>query len=112
MSTTDQDFREEFKPLHIPSSYNNADSEEDRIIFALATLGEGSSEEVFSKLRELDPNTSDLTPESIESLLNHFYDKGLLKGNEQGGKLVYNLSKITDPNKGYVDPGLLAPGLD
>ena len=87
MSTTDQDFREEFKPLHIPSSYNNADPEEDRIIFALATLGEGTSEEVFAQLRELDPGINNLNPESVEVLLNHFYDKGLLKGNDENGKL-------------------------
>ena len=110
MSTSDQDFREEFKPLHIPSSYNENDSEEDRVIFALANLGEGSAEEVSSKLKEF--GSADIRPERIEELLHHFYDKGLLKGNEESGTLVYNLSKITDPNKGYVDPDLLAPGLD
>ena len=112
MTLSDQDFREEFKPLHIPSSYDPGDSLENRVIFALASIEEGSAEEVFKKLRDFEPGIQEVTVKFIKKHLFHLFDKGLLKGNKGNGTLVYNLSKITDPNKGYVDPELLAPGLD
>ncbi|SKB75843.1 hypothetical protein [Daejeonella lutea] len=112
MTLSDQQFREEFKPIVIPSSYDLSDSLENRAIFALASLGEANGDEVFEKIREYEPGIKEVTIKFIKQYLFTLYEKGLLKGNKEGSSIKYNLSKITDPNKGYVDPDLLAPGLD
>lgn len=113
MSQSDEDFREEYKPLQIPAAYHTGDTQENKILYALAQLGEGNSEEVISKLEELEPGIGDeqltaITPQ----VLKHLYEKGLLNGVDIQGEMRYNLSKITHPNDGSVDPELLAPGLD
>ncbi len=112
MALSDKQFREEFKPLAIPSSYNPNDSRENKVIYSLAMLGQGSSKEVIKKLEELEPgNKGASVSEDTEEILRNLYDKGLIKGNKLDGELRYDLSKITDPNQGFVDPKLLAPGL-
>jgi len=113
MIQSDESFREEFKPLTIPASYESAETQEGKIIFALAQLGEASVEEVLAKLEELDPGSADPQLAAItEVVLSGFFDKGLIKGTDHGGTMSYNLSKITEPNSGEVNPDLLAPGLD
>jgi hypothetical protein len=113
MSVSDQDFREAFKPLYIPAHYDAADVDQNRIIYALAQLGEATSAAVAKKLHELD-STVDAASFGIvvESVLNGLFEKGLLNGADDGGGMHYNLSKITEANDGAVNPDLLAPGLD
>ncbi len=112
MTLSDQQFRDEFKPITIPSSYDLTDTLENKAIFALASLGEASGDEVFEKIREFEPNIKEVTIKFIKQYLFTLYEKGLLKGNKEASSVRYNLSKITDPNEGYVNPDLLAPGLD
>ncbi|MEJ7692315.1 hypothetical protein [Daejeonella sp.] len=112
MTLSDQAFREEFKPIQIPASYVLSDTLENRAIFALASLGEANGDEVFEKVREFEPGIKEVTIKFIKQYLFTLYEKGLLKGNKVGSSIRYNLSKITDPNEGYVDPDLLSPGLD
>jgi hypothetical protein len=106
MSISDEDFREEYKPLHIPAHFKDAVSEQDKVVFALAQIGEGTAAEVTN---ELSDNGAAI---NAKPTLNHLFDKGLIKGEEVNGKMTYNLSKITHANDGAVDPDLLAPGLD
>ena len=113
MTISDQSFRDEFKPLQIPSSFHPEDSRENKIIFALAQIGEGTTEQIVRKLEELEPGS--LTPETLafaEADLSGLFNKGLLKGIEHNGTMSYNLSKITHANDGEVNPDLLSPGLD
>ena len=112
MTLSDQDFREEYKPIQIPASYVINDSLENRAIFALATLGEASGDEVFIKMKEFEPGIKEVTIKFIKQYLFTLYEKGLLKGDKKESSIRYNLSKIIDPNQGYVDPDLLSPGLD
>lgn len=112
MTLSDKDFRDEYKPIQIPASYELNDSLENRAIFALASLGEANGDEVFEKIREFEPNIKEVTIKFIKQYLFSLYEKGLLKGNKEGNSIRYNLSKITAPNDGYVDPERLAPGLD
>lgn len=112
MTLSDKDFRDEYKPILIPASYELNDSLENRAIFALASLGEANGDEVFEKIREFEPNIKEVTIKFINQYLFSLYEKGLLKGNKEGNSIRYNLSKITVPNDGYVDPDRLAPGLD
>jgi len=112
MTLSDQDFREEYKPIQIPASYVINDSLENRAIFALATLGEAIGDEVFIKMKEFEPGIKEVTIKFIKQYLFTLYEKGLLKGDKKESSIRYNLSKIIDPNQGYVDPDLLSPGLD
>jgi hypothetical protein len=105
----DAAFREQFKPVHVPAHFEDAGNLQDKVIFALAEIGEGTADAVSRKLEELEaggPNNE------VHHLLSELYDKGLIAGHEQDGGLVYNLHKITEANDGAVDPDLLAPGLD
>jgi len=113
MSITDESFREQFKPLHIPAHYQDSHNDQDKIVYALAQLGEGSADDVAAKLAELDPAIdADSFTAVAASILNNLFNKGLIKGAEVLGKTHYDLSKITRANDGGVDPDLLAPGLD
>ncbi|WP_411274567.1 hypothetical protein [Daejeonella sp.] len=109
MTLSDQDFREKFKPIQIPSSYDISDILENRAIFALASLGEANGEEVFNRMREYEPGIKEVTIKFIKQYLFTLYEKGLLKGIKEGSSIRYNLSKITEPNEGFVDPERLAP---
>ncbi|MGZ3872904.1 MAG: hypothetical protein ACXVJD_08295 [Mucilaginibacter sp.] len=113
MALSDEEFREEYKPVQIPSTYFPEDTQENKIIFALSELGEGTVTEVITKLEELEPTIKDEQLVAItKQVLTSLYDKGLLKGTDKGGTMHYNLSKITEQNDGAVDPDKLAPGLD
>lgn len=113
MTMTDEDFREEYKPLHIPAEYFAADTQENKIIYALAQIGEGSANMVIEKLEQLEPGikTEQLTA-FTKQVLTHLYDKGQLRGKDMNGEMHYDLAKITHENDGAVNPELLAPGLD
>ncbi len=108
---SDQEFREQYKPLRIPASYEDAASEEEKIVFALATIGEGSAGEVYDEFRRSGESGS-MQQEDVRNILEDLFNKGLLNGHTEIGEMKYNLSKIIEPNEGSVDPDLLAPGLD
>jgi hypothetical protein len=113
MKLSNEEFREQHKPLHIPSSFKEAASVTDQVVFALAELGEAAAGEVIRRIELLDPaaDAQQLIAAAHE-VLTQLYQKGLLGAVEKGGDLVYNLHKITEANSGRVDPELLAPGLD
>jgi hypothetical protein len=113
MTQSDEDFREEFKPLHIPAHFLAEDTQENKIIYALAQAGEGSAAQVIEKLEKLQPGIKDEQLVAItKQVLSHLYDKGLIRGREINGEMHYDLAKITHENEGEVNPDLLAPGLD
>ena len=113
MIISDQSFREAFKPLQIPAHYNVNGTEEDRVLYALAQLGEGTVSEVATKMADFQQGTKAadfINP--VKHLLIDLYQKGLLKGHDIKGAMYYNLSKIDEANSGAINPELLAPGLD
>jgi predicted transcriptional regulator len=113
MKLTDEEFREEYKPLYIPAHYQAADIQENKIVYALAQLGEGTVTDVMEKLEELEPNIgSEQFVALAKQALTRLYDKGLIKGEDRQGVMCYNLGKITEANNGAVNPGRLSPGLD
>jgi hypothetical protein len=113
MSLTDEEFREQHKPLHVPAAYNEAHSVTDKVIFALADVGAGTADQVIRHIEELDPG-ADHKPviAATRQVLTGLYEQGQIAGAEKEGNLVYSLQKITRANDGAVDPDLLAPGLD
>ncbi len=110
---SDKEFRESFKPLYVPSDYTDQDTLENKIVFSLAQLGEATESAVFQKLQELEPENglADLE-DKIASFLHEMFSRGLLNGHDLNGERVYNLNKITQGNKGWVNPDLLQPGVD
>ena len=113
MALSDEQFREEFKPLQVPPAYPENGNFEDKILFALAACGEGGVSQVCDKLAELEPRLKKAElSEKVNEYLDLQFDKGLINGGTRNGKQYYNLNKITHANEGAVDPDLLAPGLD
>ena len=96
MSYSDEKFREEFKPLHVPPYFSPADSKQDQVVFALAQIGTGSAEDIIIELSKYH-STIDPVP-----YLQVLFDKGLIKGEISNGIMHYNLGKITNPNDGKV----------
>ncbi len=103
MSLTDEEFREEYKPLQVPPHFDAADTQQNKMIFALAEIGEGSAEEVIAEMERLEPGvTGEQLSALVKQALQNLYDKGLLSGTEQNGAMRYNLHKITQANTGGV----------
>jgi hypothetical protein len=104
MNSPNQDFLDEYKPLHVPHEYEQAASTQDNVIYALAQLKEATADEVAAKLSLLAPETTLLTHQkNAEDVLNYLFNKGLIKAINKNGKLNYNLSKIEIPNSGKAD---------
>ncbi|RYE26474.1 MAG: hypothetical protein EOP42_20740 [Sphingobacteriaceae bacterium] len=78
-----------FEPIHVPYRYNEQDSNEQKIIFALGQLGEATAAEVIIKLKKANADETITETEAAEVLKN-LYDQGLIKGEEHQGKLSYN----------------------
>jgi hypothetical protein len=113
MALTDEEFREEYKPLHIPAQFSQADTQENKIVYALAQLGEAPAGAIINKLEELQPGIADEQLSAMtKQVLSNLFKKGLISGTDKQGEMHYNLHKITHANDGTVDPDLLAPGLD
>jgi hypothetical protein len=108
MNKADQSFNDQFKPVAPPEAYHAEADWQDKVLYVLAQLGEGTAPDVAAKLTEYEPNEA---PQALhrqaEQVLMNLYEKGLIKGVEQDGEVSYNLSKITEPNTGGTDPDLL-----
>jgi hypothetical protein len=108
MNKEDQSFIDQFKPVAPPEAYHADANWQDKVLYVLAQLGEGTAPDVAAKLTEYEP---DEAPQELhrhtEQVLIGLYEKGLIKGLEQDGEVSYNLSKITAPNTGGTDPDLL-----
>ena len=108
MNKADRSFNEEFKPIAPPESYHANADWQDKVLYALAQLGEGTAPDVAAKLTEHEPQEApQVLHRHAEQVLIGLYQKGLIKGTEQDGEISYNLSKITSPNVGGIDPDLL-----
>ena len=108
MNKADQSFNEEFKPVAPPEAYHAEASWQDKVLYALAQIGEGTAPDVAAKLTEYELNEApQVLHRQAEQVLTQLYDKGLIKGHEQSGEITYDISKITSPNTGGTDPDLL-----
>lgn len=101
MTLSDEEFREEYKPLHIPSHFDPQDTQQNKAIYALAQIGQGTVNNILKEMEVLQPGIVDeqLTA-LVKTTLANLYNKGLLKGEEHDGQMHYNLSKITEANDG------------
>jgi hypothetical protein len=98
MSLTDEEFREEYKPLQAPPHFDAADTRQNKMIFALAEMGEGSADDVIAELEKLEPGvTGEQLSALVHETLRRLYDKGLLTGSEKNGVMRYNLHKSNPP---------------
>jgi predicted transcriptional regulator len=101
MKLSDEEFREEYKPLHIPSHFDQQDTQQNKAIYALAQIGEGTADKVLKELETLQPGiVNEQVTALVKTILASLFDKGLIKGEEHNGQMHYNLSKITEANDG------------
>jgi hypothetical protein len=104
MNSPDQDFLNEYKPLHVPHEYEHNACTQDNVIYALAQLKEATATEVAVKLSSFAPETDlPIHQKNAEDVLNYLFNKGLIKAINKNGELNYNLSKIEIPNSGKAD---------
>lgn len=104
MNSPDQDFLEEYKPLHVPHAYDKGACTQENVIYALAQLKEATADEVAVKLGSFDPATDPaIHQKNAEDILSYLFNKGLIKAINKNGKLNYNLSKIEVPNSVKAD---------
>ena len=105
MDSPDQSFLDEYKPLHVPHVYDAKASQQDNVVYALAQLEYATAAEVAVKLGQFEPGTDKaIHHKNADEVLNHLYNKGLIKGNDNENNRRYNLSKILTPNSGKADP--------
>lgn len=91
-----------FEPLHVPYRYNEQDTPEQKVIYALGQLGEAGAQEIVGKLMKANPEeTIDLA--ETEHILKNYFDQGLIKGEAENDVMRYNLSKILKPNSGRTN---------
>lgn len=96
---------DKIKPLHVPGNFDANASFQDRVVFTLAYLGSAGTEEITAGLISRDAKHKDeYSSEKVSALLDQLYDAGLINGEKEGQKVTYNLSKITRPNTGKVNP--------
>lgn len=113
MALTDEEFRQEYKPLYVPAHYDTADTLQNKMIFALAEIGDGTADEVIAEMERREAGIADEQNGTfVKATLASLFEHGHLTGSEHSGEMHYNLSKITRANDGATDPDLLAPGLD
>lgn len=91
-----------FEPLHVPYRYNEHDAPEQKVIYALGQLAEANAQEIVEKLKKANPDEP-ITVTEAESILKNYFDQGLIKGEENGKYMRYNLSKILKPNSGRTN---------
>ena len=113
MHLSDDDFREAYKPLHVPAHYDPDAGDEEKVIYALGQIGEGSAKDVGVAIAKTDGSIlPELFSHNAAVILKRLFDTGHIKGEEKDGIMRYNLSTITTPNDGRIDSDLPAPDLD
>lgn len=90
------------RPLQIPAEHDRNAPFSERVIYALAYLGEGTAEEVYAKLGEL--GSDDATEHAVEEVLEGYYQRGLVNGTNGKPPRRYNLAKETTSHTGWVNP--------
>lgn len=90
------------EPIHVPYRYNKDDSDEQKLIYALAQLGEATTNEIVEKLKQAN-TAEEITTVQAEEILKPLYDHGLINGEKKDEKLIYNLHKILTQNSGRTD---------
>lgn len=89
-------------PIHVPYRYNEEDTTEQKIIYALGQLGEATAIEISNKLKESNAKET-ISEHEAEQILKQLHDHGLIKAEDKSGEISYNLSKILKPNAGKTD---------
>lgn len=90
------------QPIRVPYRYNEQDTPEQKVVYALGQLGEAAIADVISKLKQANPKEA-ITEAEAEIILKSLLDQGLIKGETNGDSTSYNLSKIVKPNSGCTN---------
>jgi hypothetical protein len=90
MSNTKENYHEASGLLHVPDHYNADDSEENKVIYALNEIREGTAQDVGIKISEVDKS---IEPGGFGAaaapILAHLYDDGMIGCKEEQGHTHY-----------------------
>lgn len=65
---------------------------QDKVIYTLSQLKQGTLEDITKKLKEFEPKVNAFTHQkNAAEVLDYLFEKGLVKLTRQNGKLSYNL---------------------
>jgi Fe2+ or Zn2+ uptake regulation protein len=91
MSYSEKENREEHLPEPM-ASYENAETDIDKVTFILAGLGKGKAEDVVKRLEEHEPEVDPkLLIATVHQVLTELYENGKIKAHDADGSLVYSL---------------------
>ena len=107
MNLSDEEFRKAHKPIAVAAHFNDAHTNEEKVVYALGQVGEGTAQKVSQFLATL--NKEEI---GVAAILRQLFRAGRIRARDINGELHFDLGKITAPNDGAADPDLLAPGLD
>lgn len=102
MDIIDELFHDEYKPVVVPAHFKADDTWRNKVLFALAEIGEGTAQQTGHKLYELEHELPQAEQQKqAHQILTSLFDKGLIKGHQnKDGEMTYNLSKMTETNTG------------
>ena len=84
---------QENKLVNVPSKMEEAETLQDQVVFALARLGKGTTDQVVKKMEELLPKAPDKELiAGTHEVLTQLFEKGLLTGSESEGNIVYGFA--------------------
>ena len=84
MSLTDEEFREEYKPIQVPAHYRKADTLQNKMIFALAEVGDGTVADVIDEMEKLEPGMANEQNRAfVNTTLASLFDHGHVTGSEK-----------------------------
>ena len=78
--------------LSVPASYQDAGSIQEKVLFALASVGEAPAEAVVRKIEELEPAAENKEVIAVSHrVLTELHTSGLINGKETEGVIYYSL---------------------
>jgi len=80
--------------LQIPSDFKEAKNIQDRVLFALAKIGEGTADKISRELEALAPEMPDKQViAGVHKVLTDLHTNGLIAAREKEGTLIFSLNK-------------------
>ncbi|TSJ41034.1 hypothetical protein FO440_14975 [Mucilaginibacter corticis] len=80
--------------IAIPSDFKEAKTIQERVLFALARLGEGTADKISRELEALAPEIPDKEViAGVHKVLTDLHTQGRIGASEKEGTLIFSLNK-------------------
>lgn len=92
MNSTNRSFFEACNNTQSPNKFARVSCTQDKVIFALAELKQGTVADITEKLSQFEPSVNAYTHQKNASeVLDYLFARGMVKITKQNGELSYNL---------------------